>query len=135
LTDDLIYPSVQQVGGPRENDPISIAPIQTITRPTGKQTHRPVEEEAGGLQSKRDSISNSCHNSGVFLAESDELHHCAEATRPSPLPGQARNDKEHQRLKKIRVVDLLEGKTARILALLVFVLIVVLIAFVMSQTG
>jgi hypothetical protein len=38
-------------------------------------------------------------------------------------------------LKKIRVVDLLEGKTARILALLVFVLIVVLVAFVMSETG
>jgi hypothetical protein len=38
-------------------------------------------------------------------------------------------------LKRIRVVDLLEGKTARILALLVFVLFVVLIAFVMSQTG
>jgi len=38
-------------------------------------------------------------------------------------------------LKKIRIVDLLEGKTARVLAILVLVVIVFVLAFIMSQTA
>ena len=63
------------------------------------------------------------------------LHHSDGATgRRPPAPGQTRTE-EYQRLKKIRIVDLLEGKTAYVLAILGFVAIVVLFALIMSQTG
>jgi len=38
-------------------------------------------------------------------------------------------------LKKIRIVDLLEGKTARVLAILVHVVIVFVLSYIMSQTA
>ena len=69
------------------------------------------------------------------LATTKDLHHCGEAAgRTLPVPCQVQRE-ERQRLRKIRFVDLLEGKTARILAILVFVIIVVVLAFIMSQTA
>jgi hypothetical protein len=63
------------------------------------------------------------------------LHHCdAAAGRPLPVPGQAQCE-EYLRLKKIRIIDLLEGKTAHVLAILVFVVIVVVLAFIMAQSA
>jgi len=38
-------------------------------------------------------------------------------------------------LKKIRIFEFLEGKAARLLAILLLVVIVLLIAFIMSQTA
>jgi hypothetical protein len=38
-------------------------------------------------------------------------------------------------LRKIRVVDLLEGKAARVLAILLLIAVVLVLAFVMSQSG
>jgi len=58
----------------------------------------------------------------------------AAARRIPPLPGAGQHE-EHRRLKKIRFVDLLEGKAARLLAILIFVAIVLLLALIMSQTA
>jgi hypothetical protein len=64
-----------------------------------------------------------------------DLHHCDKANgRSNPVSGQAQST-ECQRLKKIRIVDFLEGKTASVLAILVFIIIAVVLAFIMSQTG
>ena len=38
-------------------------------------------------------------------------------------------------MKKFRIVDRLEGKTARLLALVLLVVVVVALALVMSETG
>ncbi len=57
-----------------------------------------------------------------------------EARPIPPAPGAGQHE-EHDRLKKIRIVDLLEGKAARLVAILIFVAIVLLLAFIMSQTA
>lgn len=73
--------------------------------------------------------------SGFSLAAPQDLPHCDDAPgRPQRAPGRGPGE-EYQRLKKIRIVDLLEGKTARVLAILVLVVIVFVLAFIMSQTA
>jgi hypothetical protein len=56
------------------------------------------------------------------------------AWRIPPVAG-AGHHEEHCRLKKFRFVDLLEGKAARLLAILIFVAIVLLLALIVSQTA
>lgn len=46
-----------------------------------------------------------------------------------------RHCEERYRLKKIRIVDLLEGKTAVVLAVVLFVVIVVIFAYAVFQTA
>jgi len=47
----------------------------------------------------------------------------------------ARQTGEPHRVWKIRIVDVLEGKTARILAILLLIAAILILALVMSQTA
>jgi hypothetical protein len=63
------------------------------------------------------------------------LHHCDRRSQANPArPGTGQHE-EHRRLKKFRFVDLLEGKAARLVAILIFVAIVLLLALIMTQTA
>ena len=46
-----------------------------------------------------------------------------------------RQREAHYPLKKIRIIDLLEGKTARILAIMLFIGAILVLAFIVSQTA
>lgn len=46
-----------------------------------------------------------------------------------------RHREERYRLKRIRIVELLEGKTAVVLAVVLFVIIVVIFAYAVFQTA
>jgi hypothetical protein len=71
-----------------------------------------------------------------FLAASNILHQCgARRGRPIPAPPRQRHFEERYRLKRIRIVDLLEGKTAVVLAVVLFVVIVVIFAYAVFQTA
>jgi hypothetical protein len=56
------------------------------------------------------------------------------AGKRTSAPGRAQRE-EYYRLKKVRIVELLEGKAARLAAIFVFIVIVLVLAFIMSQTA
>ena len=115
LTASFRAPPGQQIGGPREND----APIN---RPSGRNSKK--ERLIRIRDFPQPSVAAKWRHS-VFPGGAEEI---------GPVC-RLRQTGESYRVWKIRMVDVLEGKTARVLAILLLIAAILIVALVMSQTA